>query len=65
VTEFEGKPVADSRHLQLMVAEKSPGSEVRMKVIHQGAEQTLTAKLGELPLQLASQPSESGGQEGN
>jgi Do/DeqQ family serine protease len=65
VTEFDGKPVTDSRRLQLMVAEKPPGSEVKMKVIRGGQEQTLTAKLGELPPQLASQPTESGGQEGN
>lgn len=65
VTEFDGKPVTDSRHLQLMVAGKPPGSEVKMKVIRRGEEQTLTAKLSELPTQLASQPTESGGQEGN
>lgn len=65
VTEFDGKPVTDSRHLQLMVAEKVPGSEVKMKVIRQGEEQTLIAKLGELPPQVASQSTEPGGQEGN
>jgi S1-C subfamily serine protease len=48
-----------------MVAGKPPGSEVKMKVIRRGEEQTLTAKLSELPTQLASQPTESGGQEGN
>ena len=65
VTEFDGKPVTDSRRLQLMVAEKPPGSEVKMKVIRGGQEQTLTAKLGEVPPQLAERPTESGSQEGN
>ena len=55
VTEFDGKPVADSRHLQLMVAQKPPGSQVSMKIVRNGKEQTLTVQLGELPPQSALQ----------
>jgi serine protease Do len=55
VTEFYGKPVADSRHLQLMVAQKPPGSQVSMKIVRNGKEQTLTVQLGELPPQSALQ----------
>jgi serine protease Do len=63
VKEFDGKPVTNSLRLQLMVAEKAPGSEVTLKVIRQGKEQTLTVKLGELPSQLSSEPIQR--QEGN
>ena len=55
VTELDGKSVTDSRQLQLMVAEKPPGSRVSMKIVRDGKEQTLTVQLGELPAQLASQ----------
>jgi serine protease Do len=55
VEEFDGKPVTNSLRLQLMVAEKAPGSEVALKVIRQGKEQTLTVKLGELPSELSSE----------
>jgi serine protease Do len=65
VTEFDGKSVTDSRHLQLMVAEKSPGSRVSIKIVREGKEQTLTAQLGELPAQLASQRTESKDQQDN
>ena len=65
VTEFDGKSVTDSRHLQLMVAEKPPGSRVSMKIVREGKEQTLTAQLGELPAQIASQRAESNDQQDN
>src|ERR1700730_3890789 len=62
VIELDGKKVTDSRQLQLMIAEKPPGSQVTMKIVRDGREQTLTAQLGELPAQIASQPAESNGQ---
>jgi serine protease Do len=65
VTEFDGKSVTDSRHLQLMVAEKPPGSRVSMKIVREGKEQTLTAQLGELSAQIASQRAESNDQQDN
>src|SRR6195256_4081109 len=65
VTELDGKKVTDSRQLQLMVAEKPPGSRVTMKIVRDGKAQTLTVKLGELPTQMASQRSESNDQEDN
>src|SRR3982075_916106 len=65
VTELDGKKVTDSRQLQLMVAEKPPGSRVTMKIVRDGKEQTLTVQLGELPTQMASQRSESNDQEDN
>jgi serine protease Do len=55
VTEFDGKSVADSRHLQLMAARKQPGSRVSIKIVRGGKDQTLTVQLGELPPQSALQ----------
>jgi S1-C subfamily serine protease len=43
--------VADSRHLQLMVARKPPGSQVSIRIVRDGKDQTLTVQLGELPPQ--------------
>jgi serine protease Do len=63
VTEFDGKPVADSRHLQLMVAQKPPGSQVSMKIVRDGKEQTQTVQLGELPPQSPLQAQAPGSDE--
>jgi serine protease Do len=49
VTEFNGKKIADSRQLRLLVAQTPPGSRASLKIIRNGREQTLTVKLGELP----------------
>lgn len=49
IIEFNGKKVTDSRHLRLMVAQTAPGSKVTLKIVRDGKEQTLSAKLGELP----------------
>jgi len=47
--EFDGKPVADSRKLKFAVAATEPGREVKLKVLRDGKEQSLTVKIGELP----------------
>lgn len=51
IIEFNGKKVADSRHLRLLVAQTPPDTKVTLKIIRDGKDQTLTAKLGELPAQ--------------
>ncbi|RME93220.1 MAG: DegQ family serine endoprotease [Verrucomicrobia bacterium] len=48
IVEFNGKPVEDSRHLRLSVAQTKPGTKVTLKVLRDGKEKTLTARLGEL-----------------
>jgi serine protease Do len=48
VVEFNGKKVADSRQLRLLVAQTPPGSRASLKIIRNGKEQSLTVKLGEL-----------------
>jgi serine protease Do len=49
VIEFNGKKVTDSKHLRLMVSQTPPDTKAPLKIIRDGKEQTLQAKLGELP----------------
>jgi serine protease Do len=49
IVEFNGKKVTDREELQLMISECSPGTEVTVKVFRDGAQKTVTVKLGELP----------------
>jgi serine protease Do len=47
--EFDGKPVRDSRHLKLQVAQTAPGKEVPVKVSRDGKVKELEVKLKEFP----------------
>jgi serine protease Do len=49
ITEFNGKPVADSRHLKFAVGQVVPGTSVPVKLQRDGASQTLNVTLKELP----------------
>ena len=49
VLEFNGKPVKDSRHLKLQVAQIAPGKEVPVKISRDGKVQELEVKLKEFP----------------
>jgi serine protease Do len=49
ITEFNGKPVRDSRSLRLMVAEMAPGTKIPMKVLRDGKEMTFNIALREMP----------------
>src|ERR1051326_913176 len=49
VLEFNGKPVADSRHLQLAVAGTKPGSQVPVEILRNGEKKTLTVSIKQLP----------------
>ncbi len=49
VLDFNGKTIADSRHLQLTVAEMKPGSSVPVKVWRDGSTKTLEVTLKQLP----------------
>lgn len=49
IVEFDGRAVEDSRHLRMMVAQTPPGASVRLKLIRDGREQTLTVTLEEAP----------------
>ncbi|TAL06042.1 MAG: Do family serine endopeptidase [Verrucomicrobia bacterium] len=52
ITELDGKKVADSRHLRLMIAQTPPKTKVNLKVIRDGRAKELTATLGRLPEEL-------------
>jgi serine protease Do len=49
IIEFNGKPVADNRHLRLSVSLTPPKTRVTAKVLRDGKEKLLTVTLGELP----------------
>jgi len=48
VREVNGMPVQDSRELRLKIGGTAPGEAVRLTVLRDGSEKTLTAKLDEL-----------------
>jgi serine protease Do len=49
VLQFNGKQVADSRHLKLMVAETKPDSTVPVKILRDGSTKTLEVTVKQLP----------------
>jgi len=49
ITEFNGKPVKDSRHLKLQVAQTTPGTSVPVKVLRDGKSKTIEVTVKELP----------------
>ncbi len=49
ILEFDGKPVVDSRHLKLQVAQTAPGKEVPVKISRSGKEKELSVTLKEFP----------------
>jgi len=49
VVEFDGKPVADSRRLQLTVADTRPGSTVPVEILRNGERKTIKVTVKALP----------------
>jgi serine protease Do len=49
VVDVDGKPVASSRGLRLLIAESSPGTRVRVGLLRNGARRELVVALGEVP----------------
>ena len=49
ITDFNGKPVNDSRHLKLQVGSTTPGAAVPMNVLRDGKTVTLSVTVKELP----------------
>jgi serine protease Do len=49
VTAFDGHEVKDMRQLRLLVAQTAPGKTVKLRIVREGGEKTLSATLGELP----------------
>ena len=49
ITKLNGKPVRDSRHLKLQVAQISPNTRVPVEVLRDGSTKALTVQLKEFP----------------
>jgi len=50
IVEANGKPIEDSRELRLMISSMAPGSQINMRVLHNGQTRNVTVTLGELPV---------------
>ena len=59
ITEFDGKPVDDSSSLRNMVAQSSPGTMVKVRVLREGRDKDLSVTLGELTETVAAAPVKS------
>lgn len=49
IIEFNGQPVKNKHDLSFKIADTAPGTKVEIKIIRDGKEKILTAKLDELP----------------
>jgi len=49
ILEANGKAVEDQRALRLMVSSMAPGSQVNLRVLHDGQSRNVTMTLGEMP----------------
>jgi S1-C subfamily serine protease len=54
ILEINGKPVTDSNDLRMTVSLMAPGTDVNLRVIHNGGQHDVTVKLAELPTETAS-----------
>ena len=59
IVEANGKPVDNQRELRLMVSNMAPGSQVNMRVLHNGEPRNITLVLTEMPVKqsAANEPS--------
>ena len=57
IVRIDGTPVKDARDLARKVAAMAPGSEMKLGIMRNGAEQTVTVKLGEMAKQREAQAS--------
>jgi len=55
ILEFDGQPVDSPNQFRSRVSGLAPGTDVRVKLLHNGAEKTVTVKLGEAPSEVAQQ----------
>ncbi|MBM4262802.1 MAG: DegQ family serine endoprotease [Deltaproteobacteria bacterium] len=59
IVEFNGRTVPKSHDFPTVIADTAPGQRVTLKIIHEKREQTVTAKIAELPEESDSQRLES------
>ena len=50
IVEANGKPVNDSRELRLMISSMAPGSQMNLRVSHNGQTRDVSVKLVEMPM---------------
>jgi len=50
IVEANGKAIEDSRMLRLMVGSMAPGSQLSLRVLHEGQSRNVTVRLEELPV---------------
>jgi serine protease Do len=63
IAQMNGRKLADSRSLRLLVAQTPPGTKVDLRVLrtrsgHKPTQETLTAKLEELPAEVRASPND-------
>ena len=63
ITAVDGAPIADARELARRIGTMAPGTSVKLAMVHQGQEKTVTLTLGTLPNEKAASNQES--QHGN
>jgi serine protease Do len=56
ILSVDGKPITDSRSLQLMLGQMSPGTTARFTILRDGRQQNLSLTLGEQPAPKSSAP---------
>jgi serine protease Do len=49
ILDVDGQKVEDSNQLKLRISQMAPGTSVKLRILHDGAERTVTAKLAEMP----------------
>ena len=63
ILEVNGKPMTDSNQLRMTISMMQPGSEAKLKVVHDGSQRELTIKLHELPTEQAENDHQTGDQQ--
>jgi serine protease Do len=64
IVELNGQPVIDVRTLRLSISQTPPGTSVKMKIVREGAQRELTAKLEELKDDVLARGDNGGGEGG-
>ena len=64
ITDFNGKPVQDSRHLKLQTSQIPPGTTVPVKILRDGKSKTIEVAVKELPSNDLASNSRKGNEEG-
>jgi serine protease Do len=65
ITDFNGKPVQDSRHLKLQTSQTPPGTTVPVKILRDGKSKTIEVAVKELPSNDLASGGERKNQEGS